>query len=179
MTVSGSGPLATARTRLSRGVDASRLVGAARSVESTLGRWARGSRLVGWFLVAPDPGVVRIDLRESALLGPPLGLATWVGGRTGRLVAGSSLAGADSRTAARVAAAPLRWLGAALTAVSLVAVLVGASGGEVPGGPLVIVGVALLLTRERRSGSELAATRLGRALEGAFEPPDEPGRGDG
>lgn len=179
MTASRPGPLAAARTRLSRGVEASRFVGVARTVGSTLGRWVRGSRFVGWFLVAPEPGVVRIDPRETALLGPPLRLARGAGERLGRRPAGSRLHGVASSTADRVAAAPLRWLGVALAAGALVAVLVRAAVGDVAGGPLLVLGVALLLTRERRSAPELAATRFGRALEGAFEPPAESRDGDG
>lgn len=179
MTAPGSGPLATTRTRLTRGVETSRLVGAVRTVASTLTRWARGSRIVGWFLAEPDPRVVRIDLRETVLLGPPLRLTTRAGDRLGRRLAGSGLDGAASSGAARVAAAPLRWLGVALAAIALLAVLAGVASGDVAGGPLLVLGVALLLTRERRSASALAATRLGRALERALAPPDEPRDGEG
>lgn len=178
MTASRPGPLATARTRLSRGVEASRFVGVARTAGSTMGRWIRGSRIAGWFLVAPEPRVVRIDPRETALLGPPLRLARGAGERLGRRPAGSRLHGVASSTADRVAAAPLRWLGVALAAGSLVAVLVRAAVGDAAGGPLLVLGVGLLLTRERRSISALSAARFGRALQGALAPPDEPRNGD-
>lgn len=178
MTAPGSGPLATTRARFTRGVETSRLAGAVRNVVSTLTRWARGSRIVGWFLAEPDPPVVRIDLRETALLGPPLRLTARAGDRLGRRLAGSRLDGPARGAAARVAAAPLRWLGVALAAIALVAVLASVASGDVAGGPLLVLGVALLLTRERRSASALAATRAGRGLEGALAPPDEPRDGE-
>jgi hypothetical protein len=47
------------------------------------------------------------------------------------------------------------------------------SGGVTPGW-LIVAGLAVLVTRERRSASELAETRVGRALIAAFEPPEPP-----
>lgn len=180
MSPSEPGPLATARNRLSSAIETSRLLWVAGTVEATLARWGRGSRIVRWFLVDTHQGVAVVDLRESYTLGPPIRLVTWARGPTRRLAERSGLDGVGSNTASRVDAAPLRWLGVVVATVALLGTLAGAvvSGG-VSGWFLVVLGGGLLATRERRSLSELAETRLGRALEGAFEPPDEPGGGDG
>ena len=48
--------------------------------------------------------------------------------------------------------------------------------GGTPGGWLVVLGLGLLATRERRSVNELTGTRVGKAVIAAFEPPEPPER---
>lgn len=179
MSASGSGRLAAVRDRLSRAIESSRFVGVAVAVEATLARWGRGSRIVRWFLAEPDPDVVVVDLRETYTVGPLIRLAARVGRRADRLAERSGLAGASSTAVDRFEDAPLRWLGALVATVALVGVLAGTVGGGEVGGWLLLLGPALLATRERRSASELAETRVGRALAAAFEPPEPPERGGG
>lgn len=180
MNASPSGRLATARDRLSSAIATSRLVGVTGAVETTLGRWGRGSRIVRWFITQPGPALVIVGLRESSTVGPPLRLVTRAGGRIRRLVERSGLDETASTTAGRVEAAPVRWLGIAVATVALAVALVGAvRSGEIVGWPLLVLGAALLATRERRSASALAETPVGRALVAAFEAPDDPGGGDG
>lgn len=178
MTRSPSGRLATARDRLSNAIETSRLVGVAGTVEGTLERWGRASRFVGWFSADPDPDVVTVSLRESYTVGPVVRVLTWLGGRTRGLAERSGLGDLDSTAAGRIDAAPLRWLGIVAVTVALPGTLAWAVAGREVGGWLLLVGAALLATRARRSTSELAETRVGRALAAAFAPPDAPGRDD-
>lgn len=179
MSASPTGRLATARDRLSSAIATSRLVAVAGTVETTLSRWGRGSRIVRWFVAEPVPGPVMVGLRESYTVGPPIRLLTWARGRTRRLVARAGLDATAGRTG-RVEAAPVRWLGIAVATAALAGALVGAVGsGEIPGWPLLVLGVAVLATRERRSAAELADSPVGRAVVAAFDAPDAPGRGDG
>lgn len=165
--------------RLASAIETSRLVGVAATVETTLGRWARGSRIVRWFLVESDPGVAVVGLRETYTIGPPVRLVTWAGGRIRRLAERSGLDEVASTTASHVGSAPLRWLGVVVATVALLGTLAGAvDRGGVSGWLLLVLGAALLATRDRRSTAELAEARLGRGLVGAFEPPDEHGTGD-
>ena len=153
-----------------------RLAGPLSSIERSISRWARGSRIVAWFLAEPDPEVVVIDLRETHTVGPVLRLLSWVGRRTQATVDRTGLANTWSTAVDRFAAEPLRLVGILLLAFA-VAGLAGAilsSGGA--GGWFVLLGMGLLATRERRSASELAETRVGRAVVAAFEPPEPPER---
>lgn len=179
MTASLSGSLATVRDRLSRAIETSRLVGAARDAVATLARWTGGSLIVRWFLAEPDPAVLVVDLRETYTVGPLLRLGTWTGGNARRLVVGSGLETGASTAAGRFEDAPLRRLGAIVATVALLGSLAGALGGGDVGGWLLLLGAALLATRVRRSASELAESRVGRALLNAVEPPEAPDRDDG
>lgn len=179
MNVSASGRFATVRDRLSRALDASRLVGATRTAEATAVRWGRGSRIVRWFLAEPDPEVVVVDLRETYTVGPVIHAAAWSGTRARRLAERSGLDAAASKAADRFRDAPLRSGGAVVVATALVGIATSLLAGGAVGGWLLLLGVALLATRERRSASELAETRLGRALVAAFEPPEPPERDGG
>ena len=68
----GAGSTAVEHSRMAAAVE--RLGGPLSSVERTVSGWARGSRIVGWFLAEPDPEVVVIDLRETYTVGPVLRL---------------------------------------------------------------------------------------------------------
>lgn len=178
MSTSGSGRLATARSRLSSALETSRLVGAARSVEATLARWGRNSRVVRWFLSEPDPAVVVVDLRQTYTVGPVLRLLTRTAGLASGLAERTGVTGARSSVVDRVRSAPVRALGAVVAAVALVGVATALLAGGPTGGWLVLLGGALLATRERRSAGELTESRVGRVIVAALEPPD-PHRRDG
>jgi len=148
----------------------------ARRIESTLARWANGSRVVGWLLADPDPEVVVIDLRETYTVGPLLGLAERVFKSESRAVEATGLSDVARRLSARVEAEPLRVVGTALAALALLGLASTwvHNGRGAIGGWLVLVGVSLLASRERRSAAELEATRVGAALRAAFDPPEPP-----
>ena len=170
----GAGSSAVEHSRMAAAVE--RLLGPLSSVERTVSGWARGSRIVAWFLAEPDPEVVVIDLRETYTVGPVLRLLSWVGDRVVATADRSGLADAWSTVVHRIEAEPLRLFGLLLVAFA-VAGLAGAvlaDGGS--GGWLVLLGLGLLATRERRSAGELTETRGGRAVVAAFDPPEPPER---
>ena len=170
--------LESVRARLERAVDRSLLVRGTRRVETTLSRWFRGSRIVQWFLAEPDPEVIVIDLRETYTVGPVLRGFERVFGATSRIGERTGATAALSHASSRVVAQPLRVAGYLLLIVALGGLTAAlASNGSI-GGWLIFLGIALLATRERRSASELAATRVGAALIAAFEPPDPPDERD-
>lgn len=166
--------LESARVRVQRAVDSSLLVRTTRLVESALGRWGRGSRIVQWFLAEPDPEVIVIDLRETYTVGPILRVLDHCVEFAGRIDDRTGVSAGLSRVAAAIASAPLLVFGVVLFSVALggIATSVATDGGI--GGWLLLLGIGLLTTRETRSASELAETRLGRALIAAFEPPEPP-----
>jgi hypothetical protein len=158
--------------RLSAAADSAALVGVARRFETTLSRWAGGSRIVAWLLAEPDPDVVVIDLRETYTVGPLLGLLE----RSIRAAEAVGLTDAAERLSERIAAEPLRVSGLALAALAVGGVVSAAVGDGSLSGWLVLLGVGLLASRERRSAAKLGETRVGGALRAAFEPPEPPDR---
>ena len=171
--------------RFGAAIEGSAAASTARRVRVALARWARGSRLVRWFLAEPDPEVVVIDLRETYTVGPLLrataGVLEWataVAERTG--VSSTATAVAD-----RIEAQPLRAAGTAIVLTALAGIAAAVLGGPGPawtanarsgavGAWLVLLGLGLLATRERRSAVELAGTRVGRVIRAAFAPPEPP-----
>lgn len=167
-------PDADGQSRLDSAVERSRVVAAGRAVESTLARWATGSRVVSWFLAEPDPEVVVVDLRETYTVGPVLRALAWAGRHLGRLLDRTGATGVADRLAGRVRAAPLRAAGFVVSVCALAGAVVAFAVGDRLGGWLLALGVGVLATRERRSVSELAETRVGRVLVAALEPPEPP-----
>lgn len=172
----GSSRFDATRTRLRRAVDSSLLVRTTRAIESTLGRWGRGSRLVQWFLAEPDPEVIVIDLRETYTVGPVLRVLERVVSAAGRIDDRTGVSDVLSRFAGIVTSEPVFVLGLLLGSVALGGVVTTFVADGAIGGWLILLGVALLATRETRSASELTETRVGRALIAAFEPPEPPER---
>ena len=166
--------LASARDRLGPAVDDSLVVRTTRRIEATLGRWFRGSRIVQWFLAEPDPEVIVIDLRETYTVGPLLRVIDRVVAAGSRLGERTGATAAVARAADRIESEPLRVAGFVLLAVALGGLAAAVATGGAFGGWLILLGLALLATRERRSAAELAETRVGRALRAAFEPPEPP-----
>ena len=171
--------------RFEAAIEGSAAARAVRRVRGSLARWAGGSRLVRWFLAEPDPEVVVIDLRETYTVGPLLRAnaavlegATAVTERTGVSSTAAAVAG-------RIEARPLRAAGTAIVLTALLGIAAAVLGGPEPtwtanarsgavGGWLLLLGLGLLATRERRSAAELAETRVGRAVRAAFAPPEPP-----
>lgn len=166
--------LASLRDRLGRAVADSLLVGTTRRVEATLARWVRGSRIVRWFLAEPDPEVIVVDLRETYTVGPLLRVLDRVVATGSRLGERTGVTAVAARATDRVESEPLRVVGFVLLAVALGGLAVAVAAGGAAGGWLILLGFALLATRERRSAAELGRTRVGRALRAAFEPPAPP-----
>jgi hypothetical protein len=166
------------RDRLASAVERSRVIGTLEGIESTLQRWASGSRIVQWFLAEPEPEVIVIDLRETYTVGPVIRALDWGVERADRLAERTGLASALRRAAQRIEAEPLRVAGWVLFACGLAGLAASSVSGGLSAGWLLLAGVGLLGTRERRSASELAETRVGRALIAAFEPPEPPERDD-
>lgn len=176
MTTPRSGTDAPLTDRLDDAVRDAAVVRAGRGGGATLARWSRGSRLVGWFRAEPEPRLLVLDLRQARLVGPTVRLAAWAGATSAGAArwTGGDRVGRALRD--RVRASPLRVAGAVGIVLSLVGLAVGLRGGGPAGGWLVLLGVALLVTREGRSTEELAATRPVRALADAFAPPAAPER---
>jgi hypothetical protein len=160
--------------RLTNAADRSRVMGTFETIESTLQRWATGSRIIQWFLAEPDPEVIVIDLRETYTVGPIIRALDWTTVRADRLAERTGLASVFRRTVKRIRAEPLRIAGWLLFGCALGALATSYVSGGVTPGWLIVAGLAVLVTRERRSASELAETRVGRALIAAFEPPEPP-----
>lgn len=176
--MSQSNDIEALRSRINEATDNSRFVGTIRRVESTLSRWTRNSRIVRWFLAEPDPEVIVIDLRETYTIGPIIRVLDWTIDRGNQLAERTGLTAVAERTAQRIEAEPLYLTGWLLFACALGGLLAGIKSGNLSGSWLLLAGLSLLLTRERRSASELAETRVGRALIAAFEPPEPPERDD-
>lgn len=170
--------LGEVRDRLAGAADRSRVIGTLEAIESTLGRWADGSRIVQWFLAEPDPDVIVIDLRETYTIGPIIRALEWSAIRTNQFAERIGLVDAIRRTTAWVESAPMRALGWLVFACALGGLLAGLTRGGSLAGWLLLAGLALLATRERRSASQLAETRIGSALIAAFEPPEPPDKRD-
>ena len=162
---------ATLRERLQRAVEDSWVARVGTRTEATLTEWSSNSRIVGWFLTEPDPEVVVIDLRETYTVGPLLGLLSSLYTTAEAVAETSGLSAAGATLADRYRVAPIRVIGAGLLLVRLAGLVVSIGVAPDPrttGWWLVLVGVALLATRERRSADELDGTLVGRV----FMPPE-------
>jgi hypothetical protein len=166
------------RDRLASAVERSRVIGTLEAIESTLQRWTSGSRIIQWFLAEPDPEVIVIDLRETYTVGPIIRALDWTVVRADRLAERTGLASLLRRTGQRIEAEPLHVAGWVLFACALGGLAASFVSGGLSAGWLLLAGFALLATREQRSASELAETRVGRAIIAVFEPPEPPERED-
>jgi hypothetical protein len=166
--------LETLRGRLRIATEESRILEGLRSLEAILTNWCRGSRIVQWFLAEPDPEVIVIDLRETYTAGPIIRALDWAITRVDHVAERTGITAAANRTAARIEAEPLRLAGILVFVCALGGVIASLAAGDISAGWLILAGFALLVTRERRSASELAETRVGCALIAAFEPPEPP-----
>lgn len=160
--------------RVSRRTEAAAAHSAIHGVGATVARWIRASWLYRWLTKEPDPDVIVIDLRETWTVGPIIALLDRLAAPVGSAWQGS---GADDALAA-IAAEPVRALGIVTAVAVAVNLLVAAALGDLTqaglGARLVVFGLGLLATRERRSPDELAETWVGRALVALLVPPEPP-----
>ena len=175
----------TGPDRFEAAIENSATARSARRVEATIARWAAGSRIVQWFMAEPDPDVVVIDLRETYTVGPVLRATVRIVEWTAETGEETGITGAANSLSRRIEAEPVRVAGVAAVLVGLVGCVATVTAGagsnltgyalsEPVGGWLVLLGLGLLATRERRSAAELAETRVGRAVRAAFAPPEPP-----
>ncbi|MFQ3318087.1 MAG: hypothetical protein ACI80F_000134 [Natronomonas sp.] len=169
-----AGRVQSFRARLGRAVKGSSIVTAGQRVESTLSRWVEGSRIIQWFLAEPEPDVIVIDLRETYTIGPLLRVLDRVVDAVARVDERTGISDTLSRVWTRVEAEPLRITGILLAGITLAGLVGALITGQAITWWLLGLGISLLATRERRSASELAETRVGKALIAAFEPPEPP-----
>lgn len=153
----------------------SRAVAGLDRATDTSGRWIRGSWLYGWLTAEPEPEIVVIDLRETYTVGPIIAVldraVAWAAPRWRR----SAPQRAVARGGRALANAPVRVAGFLVIGAILAMLAVTIAGGDSPdGGLLVLLGLALLATRERRSAAELGETWLGRAVAALLVPPEPP-----
>lgn len=156
----------------------SRAAAAARSLDRGLASVAAGSRLVAWLTAEPEPEVIVIDLRETRTVGPVLAALDRVAGWTAPRWRGSRARRALDRATGTLAGAPVRVAGFVGLGVVGASVAVTLAVGATPDGlTLLLLAVALLATRERRSAPELRETSVGRALAALLVPPEPPADG--
>lgn len=158
--------------RMSTAVVTSRSVQVFDQATATVGRWAHDS----WLFGPPgEPEVIVIDLQETYTVGPLIAAldrtivwlaSRWKESRPKRLF---------DETTEVVAATPIRAAAIVGLAAAVVRLAVMLATGETPTGLLlVMVGLALLGTRERRTAAELRTTVVGRAVEALLVPPEPP-----
>ncbi|MXR50405.1 hypothetical protein GRX03_02125 [Halovenus sp. WSH3] len=144
------------------------------------GSWIEGSWLYRWLTAEPDPDVIVIDLRETRLVGPVLGVLDWVLGGLARAGGGSTLGSLAARGYRLATGRPIQLASAALVGVvlALVAVLVATGTTSVPllGVVVVLAVCAAVGSRISWSWQRVRQTRAVSALVAAFEPPEPPER---
>jgi small-conductance mechanosensitive channel len=136
---------------------------------------AKASRLYRWCVTPPEHRVIRIDVGDSRLLGPIVGMAIamWVRVRTIWQSSRSALAFRTLREWTRNA--PIRKV-----AVFLLILVAGSLAASVqrptPIGSIqlaILAGLGLLGLREGRSLEELLNSRVGRVLRAPFTSSEE------
>jgi len=118
-----------------------------------------------------------VRTRVSSSLPMPLSATLCVSFSGVAMLMASFARAADATgVAARMRSEPVRLLGWIIAGLAVPGAAATALAGDraALGGWLVLVGVGLLGTRERRSAAELEATRVGAALRAAFERPEPP-----
>lgn len=167
------------RDRLDGAVRDAAVVRGGKAAGATLGRWGRGSRLVGWFRAEPEPRLLLLDPRRTRLVGPVLLLAAWAGAVSAGAARRAGLDRAGRALGDRIRTAPVKVAGAVGVVVSLAGLAASLRAGGPAGGWFVLLGVTLLTTREDRSAEALGASRPIRALADALAPPGAPEHDDG
>jgi len=143
-----------------------------------LGRVTRASWLYGWLTAEPEPDVIVIDLRETLIVGPILGILD-------RLLAPlvRNWQHTESRTLlerleAAVRARPVRLVSlvvlAAVTASLALSMALGSPSSTSIGFRLLVATLALAGTRIDASTADLAETRTYAVLVALLEPPEPP-----
>lgn len=142
------------------------------------GRAARASWLYRWLTTEPEPDVIVIELRETAIVGPLLGVLDWV---VVRLLAhwdGSMASMVTDRAIAVLRARPVQAGSTAVLAAVLanqaLMIAAGSPTAEAIGVHLLAMGLALAGTRLTYSAGDLAETRVYGVLVALLEPPEPP-----
>jgi len=160
-------------TRVRAARDGPTVLGALDGPGLTLDRWIRSSWLYRWLTAEPEPDVIVIDLRETYTVGPVLAALDraveraaprWRDSAPDRTLAWASTTVTNAPVGVASWIAILALVGSLLTSI--------VSGRTPPGALLVVLGLALLGTRERRSAAELRGSRAGRAIAALLVPPD-------
>ena len=138
----------------------------------------RSSWLYQWLTAEPDPDVIVIDLRETVIVGPLLGVLDWLivraltywDGSVLSLLAGRSANGFCDRPIQAVSTVVL----AAIAANVAVAIATGTPTASAIGIRLLVMGLTLLGTRLTHSAEELTETRVYGVIVALLEPPEPP-----
>jgi len=147
-----------------------------------VGRVTRASWLYGWLTAEPEPDVVVIDLRETLIVGPILGLLDRVLSPAVRYWQHTESRTVLERLEAAIRAHPIRVfslvvLAAVVTSLALSLALGSPSSSSV-GLRLVVATLALAGTRVDASAADLAETRTYAVLVALLEPPEPPDTDD-
>lgn len=141
-------------------------------------RAVRASWLYRWLTAEPEPDVIVIDLRETAIVGPLLGVLDWLLVRALTYGEGSVLSVVGDRVIDALRARPIQ----AVSTVVLAAVLAnlalvigtGSPTARAVGVRLLVMSLALAGTRLTYTAEELASTRIFGVVVALLEPPEPP-----
>jgi len=165
--------------KVSRVLEASRVVQTAQSITARVAAVTRASYLYRWLTKEPDPEVVVIDLRETYTVGPFIKLLDRLVPHVERAWNGSSLKRATDRTGELIRDVPVK--AASVLFMVFLAIQTLQSFSAIQSGSVTTIGafsLAWLLTlvglRIDWTLAELAESRVGRLTRALLEPPEPP-----
>ena len=141
-------------------------------------RAVRASWLYRWLTAEPDPEVIVIELRETAIVGPLLGILDWLLVRLLAHWGGSVLSGITDRSLGVLRARPIQVISTAalagITATLVLEIVSGTPSASAVGVRLLGMSLTLAGTRLTYSTAELAETRIYDVIVALLEPPEPP-----
>jgi len=147
-----------------------------------LGQVTRASWLYGWLTAEPEPDVIVIDLRETLIVGPILGLLDWFLDPVVRNWQHTESRTLLERLETTLRARPIGVVSlvvlTAITASLVLSLVVGSLSSTSLGLRLVVATLALAGTRLDVSAADLAETRTYAVLVALLEPPEPPEEND-
>jgi len=147
-----------------------------------LGQVTRASWSYRWLTAEPDPDVVVIDLRETLLVGPVLGLLDWILDPVVRNWQRAESRTLFERIEAAVRDRPVQVLSlvalAAVVANVALSVALGSPSSRSLGIGLLVATLALAGTRVDLSVSDFVETRTYALVAALLEPPEPPEESD-
>jgi len=147
-----------------------------------LGQVTRASWLYGWLTAEPEPDVIVIDLRETLIVGPILGLLDWILDPVVRNWQRAESRTLFERIEAAVRDRPVQVLSlvvlAAVVANVALSVALGSLSSRSLGFALLVATLTLAGTRVDLSVADLAETRTYGILIALLEPPEPPEESD-
>jgi len=147
-----------------------------------LSRVTRASWSYRWFTAEPEPDVVVIDLRETLLVGPVLGLLDWILDPVVRNWQRAESRTLFERIEAAVRDRPVQVLSlvvlAAVVANVALSVALGSPSSRSLGIGLLVATLALAGTRVDLSVSDFVETRTYALVAALLEPPEPPEESD-